>query len=164
MKHLKFILIISAAGAAAAQTASPVSLNLVLSLVSTVKVNGKATEQLTANPKTTLPGDVISQVVTVRNSSDKTVRQFPVTLPVPKDTRYLNMEKELDGAQAQYSIDGGKTFAPAPLKRRVTVTENGKSVTRDVTVNPNEYTTVRWTVSELSPNGTLKLGYRVQVK
>ncbi|GGS01904.1 hypothetical protein [Deinococcus sedimenti] len=161
---LKFTLILGIAGMTAAQTASPVSLNLVMSLVKTIKVNGKDTEQLTPNPKNVLPGDVISQVVTVRNTSGKTVRQLPLTLPVPKDTRYLAPESGLNDATVQYSIDGGKTFASAPLKKTVTVTENGRSVTREVTVNPSEYTTVRWTIAELGVNDTLKLGYRIQVR
>ncbi|GGN45568.1 hypothetical protein [Deinococcus daejeonensis] len=164
MKRLKFILMISAAGVAAAQTATPVSLNLVMSLVNTVKVNGKDTEQLTPSPKNVLPGSVISQVVTVRNTSGKTVRQLPVTLPVPKNTQYLATEKGLDTLQAQYSIDGGKTFAAAPLKKKVTVTENGRSVVKEVDVKPSEYTTVRWIIPELGANDTLKLGYRIQVK
>ena len=164
MNRLKLTLILSAAGVAAAQTASPVSLSLVMSLVSSVKVNGKDTEQLTPNPRNVLPGAVISQVVTVRNTGGKPVRQVPVTLPVPKNTRYLTAEKGTDGLRAEYSIDGGKTFAPAPLKRKVTVTENGRAITREVEVKPSEYTSVRWVIPELGANDTLKLGYRVQVK
>ncbi|NTY01237.1 hypothetical protein [Deinococcus sp. JMULE3] len=160
---LKFALMITLAGAAAAQTASPVSLNLVMSLVKTVKVDGKATEQFAPSPKTVLPGDVIRQVVTVRNGSGKALKNVPVTLPVPKNTRYLAPEKGLDDVRAEYSIDG-KTFAPAPLMKKVTVTENGRSVVKEVEVKPSEYTTVRWTVSELGADQTLKLGYRIQVK
>ena len=44
------------------------------------------------------------------------------------------------------------------------MTENGKSVQKEVEVKPSEYTAVRWIVSEVSPGATLKLGYRIQVK
>ncbi|BBN93642.1 hypothetical protein DEIGR_102875 [Deinococcus grandis] len=161
---LKFALMITLAGAAAAQTASPVSLNLVMSLVKTVKVDGKTTEQFAPSPKTVLPGDVIRQVVTVRNSGGRALKNVPVTLPVPKNTRYLAPEKGLDDVRAEFSIDQGKTFAAAPLMKKVTVTENGRSVVKEVEVKPSEYTTVRWTVSELGADQTLKLGYRIQVK
>ena len=67
------------------------------------------------------------------------------------------------GVTTLYSVDG-KTFGPAPLKKTVTVTENGRSVLKEVEVKPSEYTTVRWTVPELGVDQTLKLGYRIQVK
>ncbi|MVN87066.1 hypothetical protein GO986_09830 [Deinococcus sp. HMF7620] len=160
-------LVLVAAGVAAAQTAqtvSPVTLNLTMSLVRNVTVGGKVTEQLTPNPGNVLPGAVLSQVVTARNTTTKSIVNLPIMLPVPKNTVYLAPEQGLDTTRAEYSIDGGKTFAAAPLKKTVTVTENGKTVQREVEVKPSEYTTVRWTVRELPANQTLKLGYRVQVK
>ena len=63
-----------------------------------------------------------------------------------------------------FSRDGGKTFGQAPLKKLVTVTEDGKTVQREVVVPPAEYTAVRWVVSALKPDTTLKLGFRVKVK
>ncbi|MBZ9750772.1 hypothetical protein K7W42_07845 [Deinococcus sp. HMF7604] len=160
-------LVLVAAGVAAAQTAqtvSPVTLSLTMSLVRNVTVGGKVTEQLTPNPGNVLPGAVLSQVVTARNTTTKSIVNLPITLPVPKNTVYLAPEQGLDATRAEYSIDGGKTFAAAPLKKTVTVTQNGKTVQKEVEVKPSEYTTVRWMVRELPANQTLKLGYRVQVK
>lgn len=146
------------------QTASPLSLNLVMSVVKSVTVDGKATEQFLPSPKTVLPGDVISQVVTVRNTSSKVMKNLPVKLPVPKNTAYLAPEKDLNVARTEYSIDGGKTFAAAPLKKTITVTENGKTVQKEVEVKPNEYNAVRWIISEINPGQSMKFGYRVLVK
>lgn len=143
---------------------APISLNLVMSLVKTVTVDGKATEQFLPNPQSVQPGDVLSQVVTVQNTSNKVVKGQDVRLPVPKNTVYLAPETGMNIARAEYSIDGGKTFASAPLKKTVTVTENGKSVQKEVEVKPSEYTSVRWIVGELSPGQSLKLGYRIKVK
>ena len=151
-------------GTALAQGAAPLNLDLSMSLVRSVKVDGKVTEQLSPSPKNVQPGDLISQVVNVRNTGGKVLKNVPVTLPVPKNTVYMAPEKDMSVARTEYSIDGGKTFAAAPLKKKVTVTENGKTVTREVEVKPNEYTAVRWTISEISANQTLKLGYRVQVR
>ena len=133
-------------------------------LVKTVQVDGKATEQLLPNSGSVNPGDVISQVVSIQNTSPKSMRDVPVQLPVPKNTMYLAPEKGLDSARTLYSIDGGKTFAAAPLKKTITVTENGKSVQKEVEVEPREYNAVRWIVAELAPGKTLKLGYRIQVQ
>ncbi|WP_309570883.1 hypothetical protein [Deinococcus sp.] len=147
-----------------AQATNPVVLNLTLFAVGSEKVNGKVTEKLTANPGNVLPGDVLSQVVTVRNTGTRAVMNLPVTLPVPRNTVYLAPETGLAVARTEYSIDGGKTFAAAPLMKAVTVTENGKTVTKQVEVKPNEYTSVRWFLTELGANGFMKLGYRIQVK
>lgn len=151
-------------GGALAQANAPLTLDLVMNLVKTVNVNGKSAEQLVPSPKTVVPGDVLSQVVTVRNVSAKSISSLPVKLPVPKSTVYLAPEAGMNVARTEYSIDGGKTFATAPLKKTITVTENGKSVQKEVEVSPSEYTTVRWTVSEIAAGQSLKLGYRVQVK
>ncbi|PNY81645.1 hypothetical protein [Deinococcus koreensis] len=151
-------------GSALAQSPSPISLNLVMSLVKNVTVGGKVTEQVVASPKSVFPGDVISQTVTVRNNTGKAIQNVPVKLPVPKSTSYLAAERGLNVVRAEYSIDGGQTFAAAPLKKTVTVVENGKSVRKEVEVKPNEYTAVRWVIGELAAGQSLKLGYRVQVK
>lgn len=151
-------------GTALAQGAAPLSLNLNMSLVRSIKVDGKVTEQFSPSPSNVQPGDLISQVVNVRNTGSRSIKNVPVTLPVPKNTVYVAPEKDMSVARTEYSIDGGKTFAAAPLKKKVTVTENGKAVTREVEVKPNEYNAVRWTITEISANQTLKLGYRIQVR
>ncbi|GHF52131.1 putative repeat protein (TIGR01451 family) [Deinococcus metalli] len=159
-----FLLAILGVGTALAQAATPVVLNLALFAVHTVKADGKTTEQLVPSPGNVLPGDVLSQIVTVKNTGSKAVLNFPVTLPVPKNTVYLAPESGLASLRTEYSVDGGKTFAPAPLMKTVTVTENGKSVSKQVEVKPSEYTAVRWYVTELAAQSALKLGYRIQVK
>lgn len=148
-------------GVALAQGQSPLSLDLSLALVRAVP---GAAERLTPSPKSVTPGDVISQVVTVRNSGAVALRNVPVKLPVPASTTYLAPERGMNVARTEYSIDGGRTFAPAPLKKTVTVTENGRSVKKEVEVRPSEYTAVRWVVAQVPAGQSLKLGYRVQVK
>ncbi|CAM4397828.1 hypothetical protein [Deinococcus marmoris] len=164
MPTLLITLLLCGAVGAAAQGGEAISLKLSMLLVKTVKVAGKPTEQLLPNPGSVNPGDVISQVVSVQNVTAKVVRDLPVQLPVPRNTVYLAPEKSLNSARTLYSIDGGKTFAAAPLKKTITVTENGKSVQKEVEVLPSEYNAVRWIVAELSPGAQLKLGYRVQVR
>ncbi|GHF40681.1 hypothetical protein HNQ07_001573 [Deinococcus metalli] len=151
-------------GGALAQGAEPLTLNLVMSLVRNVTVDGKVTEQTVENPGSVFPGDVLRQVVTVRNNTGRAIQNVPVRLPVPRSTTYLAAEQGVNVARTEYSVDGGKTFAPAPLMKTVTVTENGKSVRRQVEVKPSEYTAVRWVLSALPAGHSVKLGYRVQVR
>ncbi|THF68068.1 DUF11 domain-containing protein [Deinococcus sp. Arct2-2] len=152
---------------ASAQAASPLTLTLSQALVRAVTVDGKATEQLAADPKNVRPGDVLSQMVTARNIGNKALTNVTVRLPVPKGTTYLKaetvMNTALSNAKAEYSIDGGKTYATAPLKKIVMVTENGKSVKKEVEVKPSEYTNVRWMLPHIDAGTELKIGFRVQV-
>lgn len=148
-------------GVALAQGQGPLSLNLSMALV---RAAPGAAEKYVPTPKSVAPGDVLSQVVTVRNTGALALRNVPVRLPVPASTRYLAPERGMNVARTEYSIDGGKTFAPAPLKKTVTVLENGKSVRKEVEVRPSEYTAVRWVVAQVAAGQSLKFGYRVQVK
>ncbi|SEJ44026.1 hypothetical protein SAMN04488058_10836 [Deinococcus reticulitermitis] len=158
-------LLLALPGLALAQGASPLALNLTQSLIQTVQEGGKATEKRTPGYTRVRPGDLLAQNVTARNVSARTLANVAVKLPVPAGHVYVSPDgTAATGVRTEYSIDGGKTFAPAPLKKKVTVTENGKAVTKEIEVKPNEYDAVRWTIATL-PAGTEKtLGFRVQVK
>lgn len=163
MKHRAAPTLLLLLGLALAQNASPLKLDLTLNLVKTVTENGKPVEKLTP-AKQNLPGDTLSQIITATNTGKTPLTNVRIPLNVPKNTVYLAPEKGMADVQAQYSIDGGKTYAPAPLKKTITVTENGKTVTKEVEVNPSEYQAVRWTVPRLAPGQSLKVGYRIRVK
>lgn len=165
MKHLPPLLLLALPGLAFAQGTSPLSLVYDQVLIQTVKQDGKTTEKRTPNHIRVRPGDVLAQTVAARNTSTRPLANVAVKLPVPAGMVYLAP----DGAapanvRTEYSIDGGKTFAPAPLKKKITVTENGKTVTREVEVRPNEYQAVRWTIATLPAGAEQKLSFRAQVK
>lgn len=133
-------------------------------LIKSVVVDGKTVENVVASPKTVLPGDILREEVTLQNVSGKPIPQVLVGIPVPKGTEFSgNVTPNTDRWTVQYSIDSGKTFSPTPT-RTVTVTENGKSVTKEVPAPSNTYTNVRWTVTNVKLDETLKLGFRVKVK
>lgn len=158
-------LLLALAGVSLAQGASPLSLSLTQSLIRTVTVSGKSTEQRAPSSASVRPGDVLAQTLTARNASARTLAGVALRLPVPQGTVYLAPDGPAPaGVRTEYSIDGGQSFAPAPLKKKVTVTENGRAVTKEVEVNPNEYQAVRWTVGTLAAGAEQKLGFRVQVK
>ena len=150
-------------GTALAQGASPLKLMLSQALVQTTTQDGKTVEKLAPDPKSVLPGAVLEQAVTATNTLGKIMANVTVNLPVPAGTVYLNTLKAGGNVKTLFSIDQGKTFAAAPLKKTVTVTENGKAVQKEVEVSPAEYTNVRWVLGELAAGDSLKLGFRVKV-
>ncbi|EYB66992.1 hypothetical protein DEIPH_ctg055orf0024 [Deinococcus phoenicis] len=165
MKPPTSLLLLVLPGMGLAQGAPPLMVSLTQAVVRTVTENGKVTEQRLPLPGSVRPGDVLVQAVTARNTSGHALVNVALKLPVPASTVYLAPDGALpQGVRPEYSIDGGKTFAPAPLKRTVTVTENGRSVTREVEVRPNEYQAVRWTIATLPAGAEQKLGFRVQVR
>lgn len=126
-------------------------------------VDGKTVESVIASPKTVLPGDVLREEVTVANVSGKVVKSPVISVPVPKGTVYAGSATPSgERWNTQYSTDLGKSYAATPMKT-VTVTENGKSVTRQVAAPVTEYTNVRWVIMQLAADESLKLSFRVRV-
>lgn len=165
MKPLVPTLLAALLGIAAAQGSSPLNIDLSQLLIRVIRVDGKATEQRVPDVVKVRPGDVLAQVVTARNTSGRTLQHVAVKLPVPPSTLYLTPDGPVpNNVRTEYSIDGGKTFAPAPLMKRVPVTENGQTVLREVEVQPQEYQAVRWTIAALPAGTAQQLGFRVQVK
>ena len=154
----------SATGQTAAPAATTQYLKLAASTekVTIVTVNGKATEKLVDAAGTTLPGDTLQLTQQVRNISQVNVRSVTLNMPVPAAATFQSARCSAEG-RTLFSVDG-KTFGPAPLKKTVTVTENGKSVTRQVDVKPSEYRAVRWQLPDLAAGKTNTCFIRVQVR
>ncbi|SMB85599.1 hypothetical protein [Deinococcus hopiensis] len=164
MKPLTPTVLLSLLGVALAQGTSPLTLDYSQSLVRTVTVDGKSSEQRTPNYVKVRPGDLLAQTVVARNVSSRTLKNIVVRLPVPTGMVYQGPDGGTQtGVRTEYSIDGGKTYAASPTKK-VTVTENGKSVTKDVEAKPNEYQAVRWLISEMKAGSEMKVSFRAQVK
>ncbi|PNY79553.1 hypothetical protein [Deinococcus koreensis] len=152
-------------GGALAQVSSPLRLQLTQELVTTVTESGRTVEKLSSMPKSVRPGDTLTQVITASNLGKSTLRQASINLPVPRGTEFLGQSTPAGPRwSTEFSRDGGQTFAAAPLKKTITVTENGKSVQKEVIVPPSEYTNVRWVVGAMNSGDTLKFGFRVKVK
>lgn len=126
--------------------------------------SGRVTETIIAAPRTVLPGDILREEVTLRNVSGRRLGQLNVTVPVPRGTEFSVLTTPAgERWKVTYSTDSGKTFSAQP-RRTVTTTENGRQVTRQVPIPTSSYTTVRWTVTSLTPDETLKFSFRVKVK
>lgn len=150
--------------AAQAQTTQQVNFVLSQTLVKRSTVNGKVELEFVANPKTVMPGDELREEVTLTNVSGTNLSRVLVSVPVPNATEFAGGATATNARWTlQYSIDGGKIYTEIP-SRAVTVTENGKTITKQVPVPQNVYTHVRWTVANLKPDESLKLSFRVRVK
>ncbi|MFC6591633.1 hypothetical protein ACFP81_06145 [Deinococcus lacus] len=168
--NTKYPLVFTAAallglGSSVAQAPAPSPLQLTLSQfqVQSVTVAGKVTEKLVASDQSA-PGQIVQYGLAAKNVGNTELRNVKVVLPVQPGTTFVSSAGGLLGIRTEFSIDGGKNFAPAPLKRKVTVIEGGKSVTREVAVKPSEYQAVRWNIGALKPGETKNFVLRVKVQ
>lgn len=153
----------TAAPAAAPATANPLKMVLVRSqVVTTTTPDGKKVETLKANPKGAVPGDIFEDTNTATNVGKLPLSNINVSMNV-KPSVYLSSVASSGDIKALFSIDGGKTYAAAPLKKTITVQENGKSVTKQVEVKPSEYTNVRFVIPSLKPGESVKTTVRFRV-
>lgn len=143
---------------------SPLKVTASTLLVAEVKEDGKTVEKLTdtAN-RGVAPGDLLQLQQRVENTSRVAVKQIKLNMAVPAATSFVGQQCSVDGVTALFSIDG-KSYAAAPLKKFVTVTENGQDVKKEVTVNPSEYTNVRWQLPDLRGGGSVTCFIRTKVK
>lgn len=147
-----------------AGSATGVRVSLAQDLVRSQVQGGKTVETIVQSPKSVLPGDVLREETTVRNVSGKAVKSLLVGVPVPRGTEYSGAATPSAARwKLLFSNDGGKTYSALPM-RTVTVTENGKTTTKQVPAPINTYSHVRWAVTDLKPDETLKFDFRVRVK
>lgn len=126
-------------------------------LVVTELENGKKREVLKPLPEKVYPKDIIEYRITVKNVSKGVLKNVEIKAQIPKSTVYVEHSA---AGNPLFSIDGGKTFYPEPVKYKVV--ENGKEVEKVAT--PDMYTNVMWKIPQLLPNTSKVLKYRVQVK
>lgn len=169
MTNLKNILLLGtlSLGVAAAQAvpnpAQYIKLTASTSLVTTTTEGGKSVEKLSnAEGKGVLPGNVLELGQKAANVSKYNVNKIQLNMTIPAAVAYQSQKCDSASAMTQFSVDG-KTFAN-PLTKTVTVTENGKTVTKEVNVEPSEYKFVRWTLPTIKAGETVNCAVRVKVK
>ena len=126
-------------------------------LVVNVIKNGKKKEVLKPLPERVYPNDVIEYRITAKNISKDILKNVKIRAQIPDSTVYL---KSSASGNPEFSIDGGKTFSPEPVKYKVI--ENGKEVEKIAT--PDMYTNILWKIPEFLPGELKVLKYRVKVK
>lgn len=84
-------------------------------------------------------GDELRYTITFTNLADETVapNSIVVTNPIPESTEYIEGSAFGSGAEVEFSVDGGQSFAPsAGLTMRDAEGERNAL--------PGDYTTIRW--------------------
>ena len=119
------------------------------------------------------PGDVLEWRLRAVNTSGQRLKNVALVIPIPPQTYYLEGTaaplKIKRGKQEvvvlpEFSYDGGKHYGRPPLYKEVTVEENGKKVVKKVQVAPEEYTHVRWVLSEMDPEQAVEVFLRTKVR
>lgn len=88
-----------------------------------------------------VPGDEVVYTVSFSNVSDEPAENVVITNPLPAELSYVDGSAFGPGADVQFSVDGGVTFA-AP--RDLEVSEDG--VARAATAD--DFTHIRWVMGE----------------
>lgn len=162
-------------GVASAQGSQPLTVKLEAFQVKTVQEGGKTVEKLVPSTKT-LPGDVIVYQLNFTNNLTSPITGLVQPFAVPVKTSFISQECTLPGVRADFTIDEREVdkqglvtnldklkYAAAPLKKTVTVTENGKKVQKTVEVKPNEYTALRWSFPPVPAKQTVSCSMRIKV-
>ena len=92
------------------------------------------------------PGEELAYVVSFRNEGSEAEDGVVMTVPVPDDMVYVedSVIADADDAAVDFSVDGGKSFAP----REGLVVADGEETRK---ASASEITHVRWTVARVTP-------------
>ena len=104
-----------------------------------------------------MPGEIIQYDALYKNQSRSSVRQLEPTLPIPAGLEYI--ADSAKPAPTRASLDG-KTFAPIPLMRPVTL-PSGE--TKQEAVPLSEYRALRWELGDLDAGKTALVSARARL-
>jgi uncharacterized repeat protein (TIGR01451 family) len=103
----------------------------------------------------TKPGQRVRYTIVARNSGDRPAVNLAPVVKIPAGERYVDASA---GANAEFSIDAGKTWSAAPM---VHVTSPG-GMTAVRRALPAEFNAIRWTVpAPLAPGARMTFAYDV---
>lgn len=103
------------------------------------------------------PGEVIQYDALYQNQGERPLSNVAPTLPIPAGMIY--MADTAKPAPVEASLDG-RTFAPIPLKRHVTL-PTGEI--QEQVVPPSEYRALRWQAGDLAPGSRTTIAARTRI-
>ena len=107
-------------------------------------------------------GDVLLYTLQIVNDGPGPALDARVDDPIPSGTVLVPDSAGGEGARITFSVDGGKTFVTYPAVRPVAGPDG---VVRDQPVAPQEYTHVRWTLTDpLDPGQARTAFFKVRVE
>ena len=110
---------------------------------------------------TALPGDVVRYSMVFTNTTTGAITNVKLDNPLPAGLQYVagSARSTRADAPAEFSADGGRTFAAQPME---TVVVNGGRTTRPVPAE--RYTHVRWVIrGAVAPGATVTAEYAARV-
>lgn len=175
LQPLNFLVVLSLlSGVASAQGSQPLNIKLESFQVKTVQEGGKTVEKLVPSTQS-LPGDVIVYQLNFTNNLTSPITGLVQPFAVPIKTSFISQQCTFPGVRVDFTIDEREVgqgvvtnldklkYAAAPLKKTVTVTENGKKVQKTIEVKPNEYTALRWSFPPVPAKQTVSCSMRVKI-
>ncbi len=162
-KVFTLFLLLTLGLAFAQESESPLVVSLESFIVEEVVLEDGSVEEQFTPAEFTDPGNTIEYRVNLFNQGDTALEGVQAVGPIPEDTFYLDGSAAVsEEAWLEFSIDGGQTFAAAPITITI-VNEEGEE--EEVTVPPENYTTVRWILlTPLEVEQSKSFSYRVEVK
>lgn len=135
--------------AVCAMSALPAQADVLLSSASVEKVvsmeyEDGSTETEYVPTEAVEPGEELAYVVSFRNDGAEPADSVVMTIPVPADMIYVEDSVIADNAAVDFSVDGGKSFAP----RDGLVIEEGEQIRK---ASADDITHVRWTFARMTP-------------
>ena len=123
--------------------------------------NGVATIQ-TVPATAAVSGDTIVYTITYTNKGNEAAVNAVINNPVQAGMSYIDNSVSGKGAEASFSIDGGKTYKSPSLLTYEASLPGG--VTEKLTARPEEYTHIRWTVRSVAPGASGTVGFKARIK
>jgi uncharacterized repeat protein (TIGR01451 family) len=106
-------------------------------------------------------GDVLVWTIDAVNSGNAAAREYKAVAHIPRGTEYVDNSAQAEGAQALFSIDGGKSYSPQPMIEQKDADGSVKRVPAPVSM----YTDIRYELANpLAEGGKFSASYKVRVK
>jgi len=107
------------------------------------------------------PGEILEWTILSENSGNAAALGYKAVGHIPRGTTFVAESARADGAQALYSIDGGKSFSAQQMIEEKQADGSIKRVAAPVSM----YTEIRYEWSDpLVQGGKLSASYKVRVK
>ena len=107
------------------------------------------------------PGQILIFTIKYTNAGNEKATNVVINNPIPKETVY-EVGSAKGGSEITFSIDNGKDFKRPSLLTYEVTGPDGKKIRKKA--SPEQYTHVRWLISEVPPGGSGEVSYRARVK
>jgi uncharacterized repeat protein (TIGR01451 family) len=107
------------------------------------------------------PGEVLDWAMTSENSGNAPALNYKAVGHIPRGTEFVAGTAKAEGANAVYSIDGGKSYSAQPMIDEKQTDGSVKRVAAPISM----YTDIRYEWADpLAQGGKLSASYKVRVK